>query len=108
MTLEDIKEMANNPQLKFTKKIKEILIAEARLYNIEIPQCACRNKWSDLLLQLYAIKRGEARLQPKYRYLLSTAAKTNCGEFNAATPNDKIDRLKRTNPLLFKKLYREI
>jgi hypothetical protein len=108
MTIEDVKQMANNSQLKFTKKIKSLLTAEAAKYGIEIPNCACRNKWSDLLLQLYAAKNKEAKLAPKFKYLKNYTTISGGVYYNEATDPNKIEQLRRTNPLLFTKLYRAL
>lgn len=103
MTLEEIKTMANNSQLKFTKKIKSILTAEAAQYGIEIPNCSCRNKWSDLLLQLYAIKRNEVK---KYKYLGVATTVWKGRSYNDYTNNYDINTLRINNPKLFKQLYK--
>lgn len=107
MSKEEIKLLANSPTLKFTAALKRKLRLEADEYGITIPQCGCRDKWKDLLLQLYYIKIRAERQSP-FVFLKSKPVLFRNISYNSATPEAEIRYLRATNPLLFKKLYKEV
>lgn len=120
MTIEDIRKIASSNQ-RFTKELKETLMKEANKYNITIPQCKCRNKWSDLVMALYHAKKKELEGNTKevekaqntpvsvaYRYKFKAGVRINGKVYNSQSSLSDILLLKKHNYALFSRYFGEV
>lgn len=117
MTIEQIKEMLETKGFKYTKDVKSMIAAEAAKYGIEVPKCACKNKWVDALMEIYHIMKkrpqngsNEATVgtNDKYIFLCRHEIFYKGERYSGITPKSKIERLKAENPRLFKQIYRAL
>lgn len=120
MTIEDIRKIAQSNQ-RFTKELKETLMKEASQYGISIPQCKCRNKWSDLVMALYHAKKKELEGNTKevekaqntpssvaYRYKFKAGVRINGKVYNSQSSLSDILLLKKHNYALFSRYFGEV
>lgn len=117
MTIQELKKLANEP--KYTQAVKEVIKKEADKYGIVIPNCKCRNKWHDVIMQIYNIekKKEVAKIVRPYinttpttvfRYKGTSGCKVNGKVYDQNTSTEDILALKRHKPALFEAFYEEM
>lgn len=98
LTYEQVYRMVNSKMPVNKQAIKET----AAHYGIPIPNCSCRNKWNDTLIQLALIMKPTSE---NYIYNKPNDFHFKGKTFNNNTSKEDIIWLKTSYPTLFKTLY---
>lgn len=113
MTLEQVRALANAQ--RYTQEIKSAIADEAAKYGIVIPNCKCRNKWHDAIMQVYhamksalpVVKVKRDPLNITFVYKKTTASRIGGKIYDENSPVEDIISLRNAKPTVFNALYEE-
>lgn len=111
MTIERLNQLTQDPSIKFTKKVKDEIRQSASFYGIVVPECTCRNKWFDVLVQIGIAMRKEKNIEETsdtYKFQRPTRALFLGKRFDQTTPIETIQWLEKNYPYVFKIYYKKV
>ena len=111
MTQERLNELTHNASLKYTKAVKEEIRQAAAQYVIAVPNCTCRNKWFDVLVQIgIKMKQNAVTKEVKqlYKFKLRNRFLFQQHIFDQSTPIADIQWLEGRYPYVFKICYDKV
>lgn len=111
MTTERLNQLTQDPSVKFTKKVKDEIRQAAAQYGITVPNCTCRNKWFDVLVQIGIKMKKEANtteVKQKYKFKLKTRFLFQHHGFDQSTSIADIMWLEARYPYVFKICYDKV
>lgn len=111
MTQERLNELTHNASIKYTKAVKEEIRQAAAQYGITVPNCTCRNKWFDVLVQIGIRMKKDAvteEVKQEYKFKLKTRFLFQQHVFDQSTPIADIKWLEGRYPYVFKICYDKV